>query len=132
MIAAKSKFNFHVVLDGNYKVITCRQTELVNYLIRKYLELKLISHKPGYDGLKPVWKTGESDWISFAMIMCHIEFNSGKQILFVKAKNTCVYGQRLNSLKFTEWLCMQPIHSINGYFIFTLVPGRVGVGFNDL
>jgi hypothetical protein len=31
---AKSKFNFHVVLDGNYK-LTCRQTELVNYFFFK-------------------------------------------------------------------------------------------------
>jgi len=32
---AKSKFNFHVVLDGNYKV-TCRQTELVNIFLKAH------------------------------------------------------------------------------------------------
>ena len=53
---AKSKFNFHVVLDGNYN-LTCRQTELVNYFFLKIFKaLKAKCHKPANDGLKPVWK----------------------------------------------------------------------------
>ena len=55
---AKSKFIFHVVLDGNYK-FTCRQTELVNYYFFKikYFENILAKcHKPANDGLKPGMK----------------------------------------------------------------------------
>jgi hypothetical protein len=50
---AKSKFNFHVVLDGNYK-LTCRQTELVNYFFFKikYFENILARcHKPANDAV---------------------------------------------------------------------------------